>query len=277
MDGARNFKSGSGTLAGVAVALAGPRGCQAWIVWNDHASNTFDLVVNGQTFKVLAGEVIGLPLQADAASLNGTGAYRWAALDDAGALPHFAGRAPSGTGSIPNSAVTTDKLADVAVTAAKIAAAVAGAGLTGGAGSALAVQVDGVGVEIDSDTVRLKDGGVTPAKLKVGGLVTLADGAAAPTITQLHDSGLLSMTPTADRAVTLCSTADLITKLPATGSWFDFSLASLAAFALTVGAGDGDTTTVGSMAVGSAVIGPWSGLFRVIRTGATTVKVVRVA
>jgi hypothetical protein len=59
------------------------------------------------------------------------------------------------TADIDNNAVTADKLA----------ASVAGAGLTGGAGTALAVQVDGVGVEINVDTLRLKDLGVTQAKL----------------------------------------------------------------------------------------------------------------
>lgn len=59
------------------------------------------------------------------------------------------------TADIDNSAVTADKLA----------ASVAGAGLTGGAGAALAVQVDDVGVEINTDTLRLKDLGVTNSKL----------------------------------------------------------------------------------------------------------------
>jgi len=52
-----------------------------------------------------------------------------------------------------------------AVTADKLAASVAGAGLTGGAGTALAVQTDNVGVEINVDTLRLKDLGVTNSKL----------------------------------------------------------------------------------------------------------------
>jgi hypothetical protein len=47
----------------------------------------------------------------------------------------------------------------------RIAAAAAGNGLAGGAGSALSVNVDGVGIEIDSDTLRLKDLGVVTDKL----------------------------------------------------------------------------------------------------------------
>jgi hypothetical protein len=63
--------------------------------------------------------------------------------------------------------VGTADIADGAVTAAKIAAAVAGAGLTGGAGTALAVQVDDSTLNIPVDTVQIKDLGVTAAKLVV--------------------------------------------------------------------------------------------------------------
>jgi microcystin-dependent protein len=61
--------------------------------------------------------------------------------------------------------VATAGIADNAVTAAKIASAVAGSGLAGGAGTALSVNVDDSTIEINSDTLRLKDSGVTLAKL----------------------------------------------------------------------------------------------------------------
>jgi len=60
------------------------------------------------------------------------------------------------------------KTADInndAVTADKLNASVAGAGLAGGAGTALSIQVDSVGIEVNVDTLRLKDSGVTQAKL----------------------------------------------------------------------------------------------------------------
>jgi len=47
----------------------------------------------------------------------------------------------------------------------RIAATAAGDGLTGGAGSALAVNVDDSTIEIATDTVQAKDGGITVAKL----------------------------------------------------------------------------------------------------------------
>lgn len=67
-----------------------------------------------------------------------------------------------------NRAVTTDHIRDAAITAAKIATAVAGNGLSGGGGSALAVNVDNSTIEINSDSLRLKDGGTTEAKLASG-------------------------------------------------------------------------------------------------------------
>lgn len=66
---------------------------------------------------------------------------------------------------IANNAVTTDKINAAAVTAAKLAAQVAGSGLVGGAGDALAVNVDDATIEIQSDTVRVKDSGITTAKI----------------------------------------------------------------------------------------------------------------
>ena len=55
----------------------------------------------------------------------------------------------------------------------RIAAAAAGDGLAGGGGSALSVNVDDSGIEIDSDTLRLKDSGVATAKI-ADNAVTLA-------------------------------------------------------------------------------------------------------
>lgn len=61
--------------------------------------------------------------------------------------------------------VTTARIANGAVTADKIAAAVAGNGLAGGAGTALSVGVDGSTIEISSDALRVKDSGIPFVKL----------------------------------------------------------------------------------------------------------------
>lgn len=72
------------------------------------------------------------------------------------------------TARLDDLAVTTAKLDNAAVTAAKLAAAVAGDGLSGGAGSALSVAVDGSTLEVASDAVRIKDLGVATAKIAAG-------------------------------------------------------------------------------------------------------------
>jgi len=60
------------------------------------------------------------------------------------------------------------KVADAGVTETQLNTSVAGAGLTGGGGTALAVNTDNSTVEISSDTVRVKDAGITSAKLGSG-------------------------------------------------------------------------------------------------------------
>jgi hypothetical protein len=66
---------------------------------------------------------------------------------------------------IDDGAVGTAQLASSAVTSAKLSTTVAGAGLTGGGGSALAINTDGSTLEVSGDQVQVKDGGVTNAKL----------------------------------------------------------------------------------------------------------------
>jgi hypothetical protein len=65
----------------------------------------------------------------------------------------------------PAASITTAHLTNANVTADKLAAAIAGAGLAGGAGTALSVNVDDSTIEIATDTLRVKDGGITAAKL----------------------------------------------------------------------------------------------------------------
>lgn len=61
--------------------------------------------------------------------------------------------------------VTTDKIDDGAVTEDKLASSVAGAGLSGGSGSPLAVNVDGSTLEITGDTLNVKASGITVNEL----------------------------------------------------------------------------------------------------------------
>jgi hypothetical protein len=73
---------------------------------------------------------------------------------------------------IAANAVTDAKLAANSVTASAIASAVAGDGLAGGAGDPLSVSVDNTGIEINSDSLRLKDLGVVTAKLGSNAVTT---------------------------------------------------------------------------------------------------------
>lgn len=69
----------------------------------------------------------------------------------------------AGAGDAPQ--IPTAGIENAAVTADKIAAAVAGNGLAGGAGTALSVNVDNSTIEINSDSLRVKDSGITSAKI----------------------------------------------------------------------------------------------------------------
>lgn len=61
--------------------------------------------------------------------------------------------------------ISTAKLADDSVTAAKVNSDVAGTGLTQNVSGALDVNVDNSTLEISSDTVQVADGGITQTKL----------------------------------------------------------------------------------------------------------------
>jgi hypothetical protein len=61
--------------------------------------------------------------------------------------------------------VATATIVDAAVDEDKLAASVAGDGLAGGAGTALSVNVDSSTIEINADTLRVKDAGIVTAKI----------------------------------------------------------------------------------------------------------------
>lgn len=69
------------------------------------------------------------------------------------------------TAGIADGAVTTVKIGAAQVTAAKLAADTAGNGLSQAVGGALDVSVDNSTLELSADQVRVKDGGITLAKL----------------------------------------------------------------------------------------------------------------
>jgi len=89
------------------------------------------------------------------------------------------------------------KVADAGITATQIATSVAGAGLAGGAGTALSVGVDDSSIEITGDTLNVKAGGVSNAMLSSGGQFTLGSTAVTLGGTTGTVAGLTSLTSTA--------------------------------------------------------------------------------
>lgn len=77
-------------------------------------------------------------------------------------------------------AVGTSEIAPAAVTETEIATSVAGSGLTGGGGSAFAVNVDNSTLEVAADAVKVKADGITKLELAGGFLkaTVIAGGAA---------------------------------------------------------------------------------------------------
>ena len=120
-------------------------------------------------------------------------------------------------GGIADDAVTAAKIAAGAVGVSELASAVAGSGLAGGGGSALSVNVDGSTIEIDTDTLRLKDGGISLAKLAAAvqnalvpvGTIAMYGGSTAPTGWLLCDGSSISSSYTALRAIVGTNTPDL--------------------------------------------------------------------
>lgn len=92
-------------------------------------------------------------------------------------------------------------LADNVVTAAKIAAAVAGDGLSGGGGTALSVNVDGTTIETNADALRVKALGIGTSHLAAGAVTTAKIAADAVTATEIA-TGAVGTTEIAAAAVT---------------------------------------------------------------------------
>jgi len=106
------------------------------------------------------------------------------------------------------------RVKDAGITAAKLAAAVAGDGLQGGAGSALSVKVDGQGLETSTGTLVIELDGTTLAKssagLKVNAIANaqIASGAAI-TLNKLESGS--------DAQVVVCSGAGVPTYVTMSG------------------------------------------------------------
>jgi hypothetical protein len=87
----------------------------------------------------------------------------------------------------------TAKIANLAVTKAKVAADVAGTGLAKDVDGSLKVVTDGTTLEVFNDAVQVKDGGITAAKLAVGAVTkdNVAASVAGSGLTQDADGSLM--------------------------------------------------------------------------------------
>lgn len=89
---------------------------------------------------------------------------------------------------VKDAGITLAKLASNSVDENKLTTSVAGSGLSGGGGSALSVNVDNSTIEISADTLQVKDGGITNAKVASGiDAVKIADGSVSNTEFQYLD------------------------------------------------------------------------------------------
>jgi hypothetical protein len=93
-----------------------------------------------------------------------------------------------GTAQLATAAVSTTNIGNVAVTADKLAASVAGDGLTGGVGTPLAVNVDNATLATSADQVIIKAGGVGTAQLATNAVTTTNIGNVAVTTAKLANS-----------------------------------------------------------------------------------------
>ena len=96
-------------------------------------------------------------------------------------------------------------------------------------------------------------------------VVALADAAATLTAAQMVGDGLFTITPSAARALTTDTAANIVAALPGAqvGGWFDFTIVCEAAYAATLTAGSGVTVT------GVAAANNNSASFRVVLTNVT--------
>jgi len=93
----------------------------------------------------------------------------WYDIDDAGAITNLTSEVTDASMAHFATRVSSDMIDGKAVTAAKLAADVAGDGLEGADGSALAVKVDGSTIEISGDTLKVVGG---EASIRIIGEIT---------------------------------------------------------------------------------------------------------
>lgn len=143
--------------------------------------------------------------------------------------------------------------------------------LIGDGTTVASVAVSGDVAITKAGVVSIGTGKVVHSKLKTKSNVALSDADATLTASQLVDSGIFTITPTAARTLTTDTAANIIAALPGyqVGTWFDFTIICQAAFDVTLAAGTGVTI------VGSAVVNDASATFKARVDSDTAVTIYR--
>lgn len=125
------------------------------------------LAVGAGGLKVNNGGITATQLAADSvgASQLANDAVDTAAILDNAVTSAKIGAQQVATSNIANLAVGTAQVAAAAIDEAKLASSVSGNGLTGGAGSALAVQANGSTLTVDGSGVKVSSAGITGTEL----------------------------------------------------------------------------------------------------------------
>lgn len=125
------------------------------------SGNALRVKADGITSSMIgSGQVTGTEIS--------TGGVLTANLADSSVTAAKLGASAVTEAKIASLSISESKIQNNAITASKISSAVAGDGLSGAGGSALAVNVDSSTIEISSDTLQVKNLGITNAKLANG-------------------------------------------------------------------------------------------------------------
>lgn len=170
------------------------------------------------------------------------------------------------TAKMVDANVTTAKLAAASVTAAKIAADIAGNGLAQAVGGALDVSVDSSTIEINADIVRVKDAGITAAKIASGAVTTAkldtTAGSEAVTTATIRDANVTTA-KVADANITGAKLASAVA-----GSGLQQNVTSKALEVKT------DGSTIGINASGQVYLVSTGGTSSIADASVTTAKLV---
>lgn len=146
------------------------------------------------------------------------------------------------TFSVKNGGIDTTQLANNAVDATKLNSSVAGAGLSGGGGSALAVNVDNSTIEVSfTDNLQVKASGIGAFQLATGAVETDKILSKAVNATKMGGGSLV------DLQWGRCSYIDALANL-SPGDYIEISADNAVALPLTVGYTAGTDFAIGATA-----------------------------